>query len=102
ESGRYLLTAAELTAGWPLMVAGLLGALALVWKAPRWPLLLLVIPGVFYLQSMHNGGTPIFVPSLWPHAHYNIRYGMALFPLLCVGAAAWVCLTPRRFMPLTA
>jgi hypothetical protein len=56
----------------------------------------------FYLQSMHNGGTPIFVPNLWPHAYYNIRYGMAAFPLLCLGTGALLTLIPRRFAPLAA
>lgn len=100
ESGRYFLTAALLSAGWPLMVAGLLGALALLARAPRWPALLLALPAAFYIQSMYNAGTPIFVPSLWPHAHYNTRYGMALFPLLCIGAGALVRLTAPRFRPL--
>lgn len=101
ESARYFLTAAQLSAGWPLLIAGLLGALALLPKAPHWPVALLALPAIFYVESMHNAGTPIFVPSLWPHAYYNTRYSLALFPLLCLGVGAWVYWTPPRFRPLS-
>jgi len=59
-----------------------------------WPVALLLLPGVFYVWSMHSAGTPIFVPTLWPHSYYNTRYGLALLPLLAVAAAALVTAAP--------
>jgi hypothetical protein len=45
---------------------------------------------------MYGSGTPIFVPQLWPHGHYNTRYGLAVLPLLAMGAAGLVALMPYR------
>jgi hypothetical protein len=44
----------------------------------------------FYVWSIHSAGTPIFVPTLWPHTFYNIRYAMAFLPLVALGTAALV------------
>lgn len=101
ESARYYLTAARSSAGWPLLVGGLLGVVALLVRGPRWAVVLLVLPAGFYVQSMFNAGTPIFVPDLWPHAYYNTRYGLALLPLLCLGVGVWVRFAPARLRPLT-
>jgi hypothetical protein len=32
---------------------------------------------VLRLLSMHSGGTPIFVPTLYSGAYYNVRYGLS-------------------------
>ncbi len=101
ESARYYLAAARQVAGWPLLGMGLLGTLWLLRMGPGWAALLLGIPAAFYIQSMQNAGTPIFVPDLWPYAHYNTRYGLALLPLLCLGGAALVKATAARYRPLT-
>lgn len=85
EASRYFLTAAYLVAGSSLFLLGLAGVVLGFIRGPRWGALLLLIPGVFYVVSIHNAGTPIFVPDLWPNAHYNTRYGMALLPALCFG-----------------
>ena len=87
---QYYFTAARLVSGWPLFVLGLLGALFAAFRGPRWAVGLALVPGVFYLVSLHNAGTPIFVPDFWPHALYNTRYGIALLPALCLGIAAAV------------
>ncbi|MCU0226431.1 MAG: hypothetical protein MUF01_02220 [Bryobacterales bacterium] len=100
ESGRYYLTAAGWVAGWPLFVVGSLGLLWMLRSGPRWAALLMGFPALFYIQSMQNAGTPIFVPNLWPFAYYNTRYGMALLPALCLGAAVLVKATHPRFRPL--
>ena len=52
-------------------------------------LLLLALPGAFFVWSMHSGVVPIFMPHLWPHSYYNTRYGLAVLPLLAVAAARW-------------
>lgn len=102
ESARYYFTAARAVAGWPLFLAGLAGALSLLVSGPRWAVGLLALPAAFYIQSMRNAGTPIFIPDLWPHAYYNTRYGLALLPLLCFGLAVLVRQSPARFRPFAA
>jgi len=93
----YFRTAVRWCAGVPLVWLGAAGlvACAAVRKA-WWPAMLLPLPGVFYVWSMHSSGTPIFLPDLWPNSYYNSRYGLALFPALAFGAAALVSLAPAR------
>jgi len=92
----YFRTAARWCAGAPLFWiggAGLIACLAL--RKARWPAILLLLPGVFYVWSMHSsGGTPMFLPDLWPNSYYNSRYGLALFPALVFGGAALASLIP--------
>ncbi|HLI82811.1 MAG TPA: glycosyltransferase family 39 protein [Bryobacteraceae bacterium] len=92
----YFRTAAALCAGPALGWIGLAGALAALLKRAFWPLLLLALPGVFYIWSMHSAATPIFVPTLWPNSYYNTRYGLAVLPLLALAAGALVALAPVR------
>ncbi len=93
----YFRTAVRWCAGMPLFWLGIAGmAACAIAKKARWPALLLLLPGVFYIWSIHSSGTPIFVPDLWPNSYYNSRYGMTLFPALVLGAAALVALAPAR------
>jgi hypothetical protein len=93
----YFRTAVRLCAGTPLFWLGLAGAAALLLRRTVWPVLLLALPGVFYVWSMHStGGTPIFVPELWPGSYYNSRYGLVLLPLLALGGAGLAALAPER------
>jgi Dolichyl-phosphate-mannose-protein mannosyltransferase len=92
----YFRTAAQLCLGPGLVWAGLAGLAAGLAKRAFWPLLLLALPGVFYLWSMHSAASPIFVPALWPHSYYNTRYGLAVLPLWALASAALVALVPRR------
>ena len=100
----YFRTAVRWCAGAPLAWLGAAGLVAsLAAPKARWPALLLVLPGVFYVWSMHSsGGTPIFVPDLWPSSYYNSRYGLALFPALAFGAAVLVSLVPARAQRVAA
>jgi hypothetical protein len=50
----------------------------------------------FYVWSMHSSGTPIFIPSLWPHSYYNSRYAIAMLLPLAFGAGALLTLIPSR------
>jgi len=100
----YFRSAVRGCAGAPLAWLGAIGLLASV-AVPRlrWPTLLLVLPGVFYVWSIHSsGGTPIFLPDLWPNSYYNSRYGLALYPAVVLGAAALVSLVPARARPAAA
>jgi hypothetical protein len=91
----YYRTAAELCAGVGLWWMGLAGILAVLFKRVLWPLVLLALPGAFYVWSMHSAATPIFVPTLWPNTFYNTRYGLAVLPLLAVSSAGLVAVLPR-------
>jgi len=72
-------------------------------RPARWPAILLLLPGVFYLWSMHSSGsTPIFLPDLWPNSYYNSRYGMALFPALAFGTGMLAAVVPVRVRIATA
>lgn len=91
----YFRHAAQLCAGPVLALAGLAGVVAALAKRAFWPLLLLALPGAFYVWSMHSSRTPIFIPTLWPHSYYNSRYGLAAVPLLAFASAALVAFAPR-------
>jgi hypothetical protein len=86
----YYFAAARLVAGWPVLIVGAAGVVAALLKRAWWPILLLALPPVFYIWSMHSSGTPIFVPTLWPNSYYNTRYGIAILPLAAFAAGAIV------------
>jgi hypothetical protein len=91
----YYRNAVQLCAGTVLALLSLAGVLAALGKRAFWPLALLALPGAFYIWSLHSSGTPIFLPTLWPHSYYNSRYGLAVLPLLALTSAALVALTPK-------
>jgi len=95
----YLGWAVRACAGAPLFFIGAAGALAALWKRAFWPLLLLSLPGVFYLWNIHSADAPIHLPYLWPHGYYNTRYGLSLLPLAVFGGAAIVALAARPTEP---
>jgi Dolichyl-phosphate-mannose-protein mannosyltransferase len=91
----YFRTAVELCAGWPLVWIGLAGAAAAFAKRIFWPVIALLLPSAFYVWSMHSsGGTPIFIPNLWPHSYYNTRYGIVAIPMLALAGGALVAIAP--------
>jgi hypothetical protein len=63
---------------------------------------MLLLPGVFYIWSVHSSGTPVFVPELEPYTRYNTRYALALLPFTAFAAAAIVTLLPERIRGATA
>jgi hypothetical protein len=86
----YFLKAAELNvsqSGWlgrTWLALALLGSLV-AWFDRRGRLaLLLWTPVPFYAFSVAYGSVPIFVPTWWPFAHYNLRYGLELLPAFAV------------------
>lgn len=97
EAFLYLRTAAQVCAGMPLAWMALAGGVIALVRRAIWPVLLLALPGVFYVWSIHSSGTPIFLPSLPPHAYYNSRYGLSVLPLLAFAAAALVTIAPLRW-----
>jgi hypothetical protein len=86
------VVAAAWESGFAVMAAALAGLWMVVRQRTRLAALLLWLPLAFYVYSIAYGSVPIFIPQLWPHSHYNSRYGLELLPALalfaCVSAAA--------------
>jgi hypothetical protein len=86
----YFLKAAELNvsqSGWleRMWVAlAMLGSLVACFEGRGRLALLLWVPVPFYALSLAYGSVPIFVPTWWPFAHYNLRYGLQLLPAFVV------------------
>ncbi len=94
----YYFTAGELCSGLDLVVLGILGALAAYSRQALQPLLFLLLTPLFYIWSMHSsGGSPIYIPVLWPFTYYNSRYGIAVVALCAFAAGAIVLVMPRRW-----
>ena len=94
---QYFSAAVTSVGGWPVLTLATCGIVVAVFsKKLYWPLLLLALPPVFYVMSIHSSGTPVYVPYLWPNSWYNTRYGLAALPLLALLAAALVNQTPGR------
>jgi hypothetical protein len=89
-STRYYLEDLKLVIGVAALELALLGLVA--WCATLREsrrgaaALLLIIPLPFYIEAMAYAAVPLYVPTLFPHTHYNLRYGVemiagvALFP----------------------
>jgi len=86
---RYYTEDLKLVIGAGSLVLAVLGFVA--WAADasgrmrRSAALLLLVPLVFYAQSMAHAAVPIYVPTLFPHTYYNLRYGLEMLP----AAALW-------------
>ncbi len=94
----YYSKAGELCAGGALLLLGFLGAICASKRHALQSVLFLSLTPVFYIWSMHSsGGSPIYLPSLWPHSYYNSRYGIALVPFCALAAGAIVLVLPPRF-----
>jgi hypothetical protein len=93
----YYLTAGRFCTGWPLMAIGVAGFLVCVKERKFAPIAFLALIPCFYIWSMYSSGTPIFIPSRWPHSYYNSRYGIALLPLLAFSAGGIVLVLPKRW-----
>ena len=84
----FYFAAGQLIAGLPALLLGAIGVIVALIRGAAWPVLLLALPPVFYIWSVHSSGTPIYVPTLVPNSFYNIRYALALVPLIALGTAA--------------
>ena len=96
----YYFAAMKLPIGAPLLGVGALGGLIALCRKNWWPVLLLGLPPLFYVWSMHSGGTPIYVPGLWPHSWYNTRYALAALPLTAFAAGAIPGFVARARVPV--
>ncbi len=97
KATEYYATAVQLAVGWPALILAAAGIFAALWKRAWWPVLLLALSPVFYVLSMHSSGTPIFVPTLYPHSWYNTRYALAALPLIAICAGSLPMLIPKKW-----
>ena len=89
-SARYYLEDLKLVIGvWALELAvlGLVAWCASLRESRRGAVaVLFIVPLPFYIQAMAYAAIPLYVPTLFPHTYYNLRYGVemiaavALFP----------------------
>ncbi len=98
----YYLTAVRRCAGVTAIVIAVAGLAGALWKRVFWPLVFAAAAPLFYIWSMHSGGTPIFVPELWPFSYYNTRYALAALPLIAIAGGCVVLLSPQRGRPWIA
>ena len=101
-SAQYYGLAVQHVIGTPLLAVAALGTFIALFKRAWWPLVLLTLPGAFYIWSIHSSGTPVFVPELEPYTRYNTRYALALLPLAAFAASALVALLPDRIRTASA
>jgi hypothetical protein len=104
EALRYFRAAAQLCVGTPLFWVAMAGVAAglIQFKRAMWPVVLVILPCIFYIWNIHSGASPIHVPQLPPNSWYNTRYGLALLPVGALGAAAIAGLMPNGFRPYMA
>jgi hypothetical protein len=88
EALRYYGYAVRDVIDTPVLIAAACGAVVAIRRGQAWILGLLALPGVFYILSIHSGGTPVFVKELEPFTWYNTRYALALLPFAAVAIAA--------------
>ena len=87
-SVRYLLADLVLIIGpWQLILAALGFILWLFIpheRSRRSVVLLFLVPFIFYTYSMAHSAVALYVPTLFPHTYYNLRYGIELLPAIAV------------------
>ncbi len=85
---RQFAVATKAVNGWPLIAISALGIFPALRTKAFWPVVFLSLSPIFYVMSLHSGGTPIFIPEIYPFSHYNTRYALAALPLFAVCTAA--------------
>lgn len=99
---QYFFAAGKLVVGWPGLIIAATGVLVSLFRRVFWPLLFLALPPLFYVWSIHSSRTPVFVPTLWPHTFYNVRYALAFLPLTALGIASLFPFDTKRFGKMIA
>ncbi len=98
---RYYYEAGRMCSGIGLIVLGAVGLVCAFFKRKFLACGFLLLTPAFYVWSMHSSkGSPIFLPTLWPHGYYNSRYGIAVEVACAFAAGAIVTTRARRLMPL--
>jgi hypothetical protein len=107
--GLYFLKSAQLTlavGNWGrLWLAGaLLVAVISVCVLGKRGLAILTIfwsPIAFYAYSLSYGWVPLHVPTWWPHAVFNQRFGLELLPMFAVSAGLLPAIASAKLTPET-
>lgn len=87
-SARYYIEDVKLVIGAVSLELAVLGFAA--WaidsrdRPRRAAALLFLVPLIFYVQSMASAAVPIYVPTLFPHTYYNLRYGLEMLPAVAL------------------
>ncbi len=87
-SAHYYFEDVKLVIGaWPVELA-VLGIVAWVIQRREWgrrtAALLFLVPLPFYIQAMAYAAIPLYVPTLFPHTYYNLRYGIEMIPAIAL------------------
>lgn len=87
-SARYYLEDLKFVIGaWPLELA-VLGLVACVTNVRdlgrRSVTFLFLVPLPFYINAMAYAAIPLYVPTLFPHTYYNLRYGLEMVPAVAL------------------
>ncbi|MGD0221398.1 MAG: glycosyltransferase family 39 protein [Terriglobia bacterium] len=122
-STRYYLEDLKLVIGvWALELAvlGLVAWCVSMRESRRGAVaVLFIVPLPFYIQALAHAAVPLYVPTLFPFTHYNLRYGVemiaavALFPSFVLSPhlgkklrlallIIFLAVLGRQFMVLTA
>ncbi|HUA22411.1 MAG TPA: glycosyltransferase family 39 protein [Bryobacteraceae bacterium] len=102
KAWQYFSVAAGGVAGWGLVAAAAAGLVAIARQRLFWPVALASLPPLFYIWSMHSGGTPIFIHGLWPYTDYNTRYALSALPLFAIAGGSLVLLAGQSLRPWLA
>jgi hypothetical protein len=92
---RQFAIATKAVNGWTLLGIAAAGLVPALRSKAFWPLLFFSLSPAFYVMSLHSGGTPIFIPEIYPFSHYNTRYALAALPLFALCAAGLAHAVPR-------
>jgi hypothetical protein len=87
-SARYFLEDLKLVFGsWSLELA-VLGLIACAASfrdlRRRSAIFLFLVPLPFYINAMAYAAIPLYVPTLFPHTYYNLRYGLEMIPAVAL------------------
>jgi hypothetical protein len=99
QASHYYFKACQLCSGTALIVLGIVGsAFSVKHRKIFFALAFLCLTPAFYIWSMHSsGGTPIYLPQLWPFSYYNIRYGIGAVPLCALAVGSIALRIPERY-----
>ncbi len=87
-SAHYYFEDVKLVIGaWPVELA-VLGMITWIVNRREWGrravALLFLVPLPFYIQAMAYAAIPLYVPTLFPHTYYNLRYGLEMIPAVAL------------------
>jgi hypothetical protein len=87
-SAHYYVEDLRLVIGMASLVLAVLGVVA--WSAGLRSVrhssvvVLFLLPLPFYFQALAHAAVPLYVPTLFPFGHYNLRYGIAMMAAIAM------------------